>query len=221
MKLTSTLIASVFALTLSGSVLTGCGSESTGDTGGTTTNEPQALAGKDVAGHWVSKGCEAYPNGQGGENYLTRDFTLTEKDWSLKLVLFGDKECSYPLFTADIAGPFTLGELSGKVEGATEGTFATEGDFGFKTIAWTAHDQGMADTFTAAGCGAGAWEVGKAQDVTGTGCIGVAHKTSECPVDHDVVAVDGDELFFGERVTDMCKEDGRPAALGPYPVVKQ
>jgi hypothetical protein len=221
MKLTSTLISAVVALTLSGTALTGCTSESTGDTGDTgdttdtTTNEAQAITGKELVGHWVSKGCEAYPNGQGGENYLTRDFTLTEKGWDLKLVIFGDEACSYPLFTADITGPFTLGELSEKVEGATEG------DFGFETIEWTAHDQGMAETFTMSGCGTEAWEVGKPQDVTGTGCIGVAHAVSECPVDHDVVSVDGDELFFGERVTDMCKEEGRPAALGAYPVIKQ
>jgi hypothetical protein len=35
-----------------------------------------------------------------------------------------------------------------------------------------------------------------------------------------VVALSGDDLFFGERITDMCKEEGRPQALGPYPVVR-
>lgn len=217
MKLSSTLVATVFALTLSGSALTGCTSESTGDTGdggGATSSSPQALTGKDVAGRWVSVGCEAYPNGQGGENYLTRDFTLTETEWDLELTIFGDEACSYPLFTSNIHGPFTLGGLSEKVEGATEGTF------GLDENDWTALDAGMAEAFTMSGCGAGAWEVGKAQDVTGTGCIGVAHVESECPEEYDVVSVEGDSLFFGERVTDMCKVDGRPAKLGAYPVVK-
>jgi hypothetical protein len=56
--------------------------------------------------------------------------------------------------------------------------------------------------------------------VSTTGCIGVAHPVAECPIDHDVVALSGDDLFFGERITDMCKEEGRPQALGPYPVVR-
>ena len=57
--------------------------------------------------------------------------------------------------------------------------------------------------------------------MTATGCIGVAHKTSECPAEYDIVSVDGDDLYFGQRVTDMCKEDGRPTALVEYPVIKQ
>jgi len=219
MKLASTLLTTVFACALATAALTGCSPESTEDATGTpdttTTAGPTALTGADLAGHWVSAGCEAYPNGQGGENYLTRDFTLTEKEWSLDLTIFGDKDCSYPLFSSEIHGPFTLGELSEKVEGATEGQFAVA------TNEWTAHDQGMADTFTQSGCGNGAWAVEKAQDVTGTGCIGVAHKKAECPEEYDLVSVDGDELYFGQRLTDMCKEDGRPTALAAYPVVKQ
>lgn len=213
MKLASSLLTTVFALALATAALTGCSSEETSDTTGTPG--PAALTGKDLAGHWASKGCEAYPDGKGGQNYLTRDFTLTETAWSLDLTLFGDEDCSYPLFSSEIHGKFTLGELSATVDGATEG------QFGIDTNDWTAHDQGLADTFTMSGCGTGPWELEKAQDVTGTGCIGVAHKTSECPEEYDVVAVDGDELFFGQRITDMCKEDGRPTALAAFPVVEQ
>lgn len=223
MKLASTIATSALALALalSGSLLAGCTSDpdETGGPGTTTgtddTSAPAALTGKDLAGHWVSEGCESYPDGQGGENHLTRDFTLTEKGWDLTFTLFGDAACSYPLFSARIQGPYSLGELSAKVDGATEGTF------GFESNEWTALDQGMADLFTQSGCGAGAWEVGTPQDVTGTGCIGVAHPVSECPEEYDVVAIEGDALYFGERVTDMCKVEGRPAALNQYAVVEQ
>lgn len=212
MKLASTLVTSVLALALSGIVLIGCNNEPSDPDG----NEgPAALTGKDLAGHWVTEGCEAYPDGQGGTSYLTRDFTLTETEWNLDLTIYGDDACSYPLFTAKINGPYSLGELSEKAEGATEG------QFGFTTNEWTAHDQGMADLFTQSGCGAAAWEVDKPQDVTATGCIGVAHKVADCPEEHDIVLVEGTELFFGERVTDMCSEEGRPAALGAYAVHEQ
>jgi len=158
----------------------------------------------------VSGGCEAYDDGSGGKNYLTRDFQLTESTWHLDLTIFGDEGCTYPLFTAVIDGPFTLGSLSAKVSGATEGEFA------YDTIVWTALDQGMADYFNGSGCGSGNWEVGVPQDVGGTGCIGVAHKISECPKEYDVVALKDSKLYFGERITDMCTAEGRPAALGPF-----
>lgn len=212
MKLISTFVTAALSLAL-GTTLTACGSEETG--GSTGDPAETALTGKDLAGRWVSQGCEVYPDGKGGENYLTRDFTLTEKEWSLDLTIFGDKECSYPLFSSAIHGAFSLGGLSGKVEGATEG------EFGIDSNDWTAHDQGLADTFTASGCGGAAWEVEKAQDVTGTGCIGVAHAKASCPEEFDVVAIDGDELFFGQRITDMCAEAGRPTALGAFGVLKQ
>ncbi len=212
MKSTSTLVASVFVLVVSGSALLACNSESPTDS---TPEEPTALTGQEISGNWVTQGCEAYPNGQGGENYLTRDFTLTDKEWDLKLVIFGDKECTFPLFESNIHGPYSLGALSEKVEGATEGTF------GLDKNDWTALDKSMVDVFSQSGCGTGTWEVGTPQDVTGTGCIGVAHKEAECPEEYDVVSLDGDSLFFGERITDMCKKEGRPAALGAFPVYKK
>lgn len=215
MKLSSTILTSVFALALSGTVLAGCTSEPPTDTNPEDTQTPAALTGKDLAGRWVTQGCEAYPNGQGGENYLTRDFSLTDNEWDLTFTIFGDKECSYPLFSAHIVGPYSLGELSEKVDGATVG------QFGIETNEWTAHDQGMADLFAQSGCGSAAWEVGVAEDVTATGCIGVAHKVDECPEENDIVKVDGDALYFGERITDMCTPEGRPAALSSYAVYRQ
>lgn len=208
MKLASTLGLSVIILGISGSLF-GCTAESSPEPEG-----PAALTGQELSGNWISSACEAYPNGQGGYNYLTRDFTLTDKSWTLDLDLFGDEACSYPLFSAHIEGPYTLGGLSEKVEGATEG------QFGIVKNDWTAHDASMAEVFGQAGCGTGTWEVGEAQDVTKTGCIGVAHVVEECPEEFDIVAVEGDKLFFGERITDMCSEAGRPAALAAFAVVK-
>ena len=178
MKLAHSLLTTAFVAALSTLALAGCNPESSSGAGGggagggsTTTSASAApLAGKDLVGEWVSEGCEAYPNGQGGENYLTRDFTLTESTWDLSLALFGDKDCTVALFSSKIHGPYSVGELSPKVEGATEG------QFGIETNEWTAHTADMASAFTGAGCGAAPWEVDVAQDVTATGCIGVAHK---------------------------------------------
>lgn len=184
------------------------------DTGEPTTGGAGALTPAELVGSFASAGCESYPNGMGGNNYLTRSFTLTEASWHLDLVLFADEACTTKLFSAVIDGPYVLLGASATVDGATEG------DFSFTTIVWTAHLQAMADTFTMSGCGAAPWELEVPQDVTETGCIGVAHPIAECPTEHDVVALTGDDLYFGERITDMCTETGRPAALGAYPVVR-
>ena len=243
MKLASRLSTLFFAVVLSGSALAGCdnseSSSGAGGTGGstattsdsttssdtttsdtttsdtTTSSGPVALTPQDLVGEWVG-GCEAYPNGQGGENYLTRDFTLTDKTWDLSFSLYADAACTTSLFTAKIHGPYTLGGVSAKVDGATEG------QFGFETNDWTAHVQQMADTFTASGCGSAPWEVEVSQDVTKTGCIGVAHKVADCPQEYDLVGIKDDgKLYFGERITDMCSEAGRPAALGPFGLTKK
>ena len=197
------------------------GAGSTGDTsagdvssGEASTGGAVALTPAELVGSFASAGCEAYPNGMGGNNYLTRAFTLTETSWHLDLVLFADEACTTKLFTAVIDGPYALLGASATVAGATEG------DFSFTTIVWTAHLPAMADTFTMSGCGSEAWEVEVPQDVTATGCIGVAHPIAQCPTEHDVVALTGDELYFGERITDMCAEAGRPAALAAYSVVR-
>lgn len=186
----------------------------TGDSGtedsATEDSGTAALTSSETAGHWVSGGCEAYDDGQGGKNYLLRDFTLTETDWHLELGLFGDEGCSYGLFKVVIDGPYALGDLSSVTEGATEGTFS------FKSNVWTALDQGLADTFTGAGCGSEPWVVGEPQDVTQTGCIGVAHPIADCPSEYDIVGLRDSKLYFGERITDMCSEAGRPKALGAY-----
>jgi hypothetical protein len=151
----------------------------------------------------------------GGTNYLQRDFTFSGSTWTLDLDLFGDDACSFPLFSVAIEGAFSLGALSTVVAGATEG------EFGFVENVWIAHDQSLADTFTGAGCGSAPWEVGVPQDVSVTGCIGVAHPVSECPEEFDVVSIQGDQLFFGARVTDLCTEAGRPTMLSPFGLTKE
>lgn len=183
---------------------------------GTTPTDPTGtvLTAAELVGTWSSPGCEAYPDGAGGTNYLTRTFTLTEDRWALDLTIFGDDACTFGLFNVAIEGPYTLGGPSA-VEGATEGEFA------FATNEWTALIEDMALAFEGAGCASGAWDVGVPQDVTGTGCLGIAHPLTECPAEYDIVSLDGDALYFGERVTDMCVEAGRPTALVSYAVVRQ
>jgi hypothetical protein len=194
-----------------GEAPTTTGSSDDGTTDATTGGD--ALTPDALAGHYVSAGCEAYPDGMGGTNYLTRDFTLTTTTWHLDLVIYMDMACTTALFSAAIDGPYTLG-------GAAAVAGATAGEFAFTTNVWTAHQQFMADTFTMQGCGADPWMIEVPQDVTTTGCIGVAHPIADCPKEYDIVSLADEDLYFGERITDLCAPTGRPAALGTYPVVR-
>ena len=240
MKLTTSIASACFAAVAA--LLAACGSgdgaTGTGGTGGhhpatssasttssagttssasTTSSSGGAapLQPADLVGEWASAGCEAYDNGMGGKNYLTRDFKLTETTWHLDVELFGDDKCTAALFTSAIDGPYTLGKLSATVAGATEAEFA------FTKNVWTAHAKMLADAFTMAKCGAAAWQVETPQDVTQTGCIGVAQPIAQCPKEYDVISVQGSDLYFGQRLASLCTLSGRPKALGQYPVVKK
>jgi hypothetical protein len=171
---------------------------------------------KDLKGSWTSAVCEAMPaNPDGSRTYFKRRFTLTEREWKLNFETFGDAGCTARLFTARFEGPYSLGKDSEKVAGATEG------DFAFGRTFMTAHVQPVADWFQGAKCGTGAWKVGEEQETSATGCVFLKPVTA-CGMDHDVVKVEGDRLFFGQRPADndMCTPDKRPTALTAVAVVR-
>ena len=62
----------------------------------------------------------------------------------------------------------------------------------------TPHVQPLADAFQNAKCGSGTWKVGEEQRTTDTGCL-FFRPTSACSTDHDIVRVEGPQLFFGQR----------------------
>lgn len=176
--------------------------------GAKTTIRPQ-----DLAGRWDSATCEDILNGDGTHSYLQRHFELTDGRWTLNLDAFGDARCEAKLFTARVVGPYTLVRDSEKVTGATEG------DFTFSERYLTAHAQPLADAFAQAHCGTGTWTVGAEQAIPGA-CLFFKPLTA-CDSDHDIVKVEGQRLFFGQRPADndMCSPDKRPQALG-LPLVK-
>jgi sugar lactone lactonase YvrE len=167
--------------------------------GGMPEPVPAPFASDALVGTWASPGCEAYPDGNGGMNYLDRQFALTAETWSLYGTIYGDPTCGFALFSFSIDGPYEITGGSAEHEGVAEATFhITRND-------WVAHAQPLADTFDMAGCGAEPWAVGVPQSVLETGCIGVAKPEAECPGGElDLLQLDGDALYFGERSVDLC-----------------
>ena len=67
------------------------------------------------------------------------------------------------------------------------------------------------------------WKVGAKQDLLAGGCAELgARPVAQCASDNDVVKVDGDRLWFGQRPADndMCSSEKRPQALGATPVTR-
>jgi hypothetical protein len=155
------------------------------------------------------------PNPDGSMTYFKRHFVLTPKEWTLKFQAYGDAGCTVGLFTARVEGPYTLEQSSPAVVGATEA------NFGFRRQFMTAHVQPVADWFQGAHCGTETWKVGQEQETTSTGCV-FLRPVASCGTDHDVVKVEGRQLFFGQRPADndLCTPGKRPAALTRVAVVR-
>lgn len=206
----SRLLLSAATLTLAAGCATSSTSSGTASTGASTHVKPQTLEGS-----WTSAVCESMaPNPDGSRTYFKRHFTLTQKEWTLHFQAFGDAACTAKLFTARVEGPYTLLQDSAQVPGATEGNFQ------FARQYMTAYVQPVADWFQGAKCGSGPWKVGEEKETSTTGCV-FLRPVAACGTDHDVVKVEGKQLFFGRRPADndMCTPDKRPQALAEVAVV--
>ncbi len=179
------------------------------------TTATTAVKPRDLKGSWSSATCEVMANADGSKTYFKRHFDLTEADWKLRFEAYGDEGCSAKLFTARFEGPYELGKDSQAVPGATEGNFR------FARHYMTAHAQPIAGWFQGAKCASGTWELDKEQETGTTGCA-FLKPVSACQLDHDLVKVEGDKLYFGQRPADndMCTPDKRPTSLGT-PVVRR
>ena len=174
----------------------------------------QDFESTDLTGTWVGP-CYASSSGDGSFNQLT--FHMTETDWDLDYVAYGDENCTAKFLTVNIKGPYSLGESSSVAEGAREGTFS----FATKTV--TGHMDAALDVIDGA-CGVSDSEFDVPLDLA-EGCVGLgAYPISECPADNDIVMVQGNNLHFGVRPSDnnMCSPDKRPTSFeGGGVVTKQ
>jgi hypothetical protein len=162
----------------------------------------EASLRQSAVGRWKSEAAEDMGNG----SFCTRDFTFTKNGWQLTFTIFADKALKTPLVAMDFEGPWAPGTASEKAAGATEATF----DFTSKKITLKAKD--AAKGFGMDGCGL---EVGRAKDVSKTGCSFVP-SVATYGREFDLVKVDGSSMWLGARPADgnMGSADKRPTALG-------
>lgn len=178
----------------------------------TTTGEPSLE--ERIEGTWTSAACESAPDGNGGTLYFTRTFELTLDTWAIDFRTFGAEGCdpSSQLFVAEIGGPYTIGDASTEVDGAFEGYFA------FETRTITPLSEGAVGFLESiAACGISEWTLDEAEDVQESGCSALGlYPLEQCMGEYDLLALEGEELFFGARPADgnLCTEDRRPTELG-------
>jgi hypothetical protein len=182
------------------------------DTSTDPAGDPTAELAADLEGRWVSAACEDL----GGGNWLFRDFTFADGTWTLDGTVSSDAACATPSFTFVVSGPVELLGPSATLDGTWEADFGTT----TKTLTVAnAYVGGFLDTQPAGTCGAPPWTVGEAQDIAETGCAAFGlDPIAECPEEHDLVHLAGDELTLGDRSVSLC--DARPTALSAAPLVR-
>jgi|GEM_PF-1530947 len=159
-----------------------------------------------LEGRWASA-CEPVQTGDGGTLFWLRDFRFVGSYWFLTLVGYADVACSAPLYLLSIDGTFVLGLPNEAVPGSTNS------DFGISGTYLTVFAPEFVPELDAAGCGVQAWEVEVTQNVSaGCDAMGVPG-VFDCPVEYDVVALEGETLRFGDRTGNLCVPDTRPTAL--------
>ena len=169
-------------------------------------------------GSWSSLACEVRPQvGQDGavtEWWLTRDITFKDGRIEAEFTTYAAAGCQGPLNTLAFGGQVDVIGDSAVLPGAKEADLTIDGYVRFIPRA-----QGFADFLNTTGpddCGAEPWAVGAAQDVLSGGCSLVGIEAGVPTVEYEILAVEGDHLYFGARPVDgtfLTRPEDRPTAL--------
>jgi hypothetical protein len=172
--------------------------------------------GVDVRGFWEIEDCVVQER-DGTRTSSKSAFVLLGREWAIEFVQFVDDQCARPAMKAFFAGQYEITQPSSVVPGASDATF------GFSYKALTLYDDSLLAKANRGGCGPRAWERGKPQDVSTTGCLWVT-PVSACPQEFDLVKVDGNRLFLGERPQpgqNLCSEARRARTLRSVALVRR
>lgn len=162
---------------------------------------PASVSSADtLQGQWVSETPENM-----GSFYATRAFEFTQDKWSITFDAFADEGATTLLFSVDVAGTYVVGADSA-VEGAQDAVFH------ISTREVTASEIGVG-IFADMGC---TLVSGEAKDLRNEAC-GFLPSVMQSAIEYDLISLQNEQLFLGERTGDLSKE--RPSALIAYPLV--
>jgi hypothetical protein len=175
-----------------------------------TTRQPA------LGGIWQSDRCVVQER-NGIRTSSKSIFVFLESEWALEFTQYSDAACATPSLRAFFQGRYRITGPSSVVAGAYDA------EFGFSTKRLTLYADGLLTQANAGACGTRVWRRGREEDVSSTGCLWVV-PVSACPQEFDLVKVDDDQLFLGERPPagqDLCREDRRARTLRSLALVRR
>lgn len=169
-------------------------------------------------GSYASIACEVRPqpgqDGRMGEWWLTRDVTLREDKIEAVFITYAGPGCDFPLQELHFGGDVEIVGPSTVIEGAYEADLTIADYVRIKPLA-----QGFADFMNSApegSCLSAEWEVGTAREILQDGCQMLGVQPNTPTIEYEILAVQGDMIYFGARPTDgtfITSPDKRPKAL--------
>lgn len=163
----------------------------------------------DISGTWRTD-CLAQTN-QGMTSYAVYEISDATGTPRFTVTSYADPACTTKLFAIGNESRREVGAEIPEVPGA----YAL--DIHYEKLFAVAYSDMTAGFLASAGCGEGAFTVGEEKDTSTTGCL-FFQPISACPMDNDIVKVEGDSLYNGVRDpnADMCVAAGRPKALNTF-----
>jgi hypothetical protein len=166
-----------------------------------------------LPGFWEHERCQVQE--RDGRRTGSRSlFAIFDREWGIAFTQYADASCQVRVLTATLRGAYEPTAPSRRVPGAMEATFR------FTRKGLAVHDPVLLDRLNAGACGSRRWSLGIEQDVTATGCLSI-ESAPACAQEYDLVRVDGDLLYLGERPppgTNICAEGRRPVRLRTEPL---
>jgi hypothetical protein len=169
-----------------------------------------------LAGTWENERCVTVVR-EGRTSSSKSRFTFRVGEWTLEFTQYADGECRTPALRAFFEGPYQIERPSTGVPGAHDVTFG----FARKRVAL--YQQGLLVQANDGACGPRRWTYGESQDVSDRACFGVV-PISACAEEYDLVKVEGDRLFLGERPApgrDLCAPERRAPTLRSVALVRR
>jgi hypothetical protein len=152
-----------------------------------------------LSGRWVSETVE-----DDGSHFATRSFSFGAGSWRLVYRAYADRDGRQPLFQLDVGGIYVIGQPSAVVPGAHEAVFPVDHRH------LRADSEAGVQLFAAMGC---TLQQGREAALVAQGC-GFVPGVMQVMGEYDLVALQGDRLFLGDRAGDLSKT--RPSKLTPH-----
>ena len=169
-----------------------------------------------IDGTWESMACEVRPQqGQDGvaEWWLTRKITFADSTIAAEFTSYAGPGCDVPLQLLSFGGKVEVIGDSTVSPTAKEANLVIDDYVRITPLA-----QGFADFLNSqpGACGSQSWDVGKTNEILEEGCALLGVEPNTPTIEYEILAVEGDHLYFGARPVDgsfILSPDIRPKAL--------